>query len=46
MAAEKWEVLPEKQLMVLFNEEKEKKEEALKLRKQIRLEQGYDPDEG
>lgn len=45
MAAEKWEVLPEKELMVLFNEEKEKKEEAQKLRKQIRLEH-YDPDEG
>eukprot|EP01127_Copromyxa_protea_P005316 TRINITY_DN15260_c0_g1_i1.p1 TRINITY_DN15260_c0_g1~~TRINITY_DN15260_c0_g1_i1.p1 ORF type:complete len:132 (+),score=25.53 TRINITY_DN15260_c0_g1_i1:41-436(+) len=43
--AEKWEALPEEDLMVLFNAEKEKREDALKLRKQIRLEQ-YDPDEG
>lgn len=45
-ASERWEATPRAELMLLFNEAKEKKEEALKLRKQIRMEHGYDPDEG
>lgn len=45
-ASERWEATPQPALMSLFNEAKEKKEEALKLRKQIRMEHGYDPDEG
>lgn len=46
VAVENWEALPVPELMKLYNEEKEKREQSLKLRKQIRLEQGYDMDEG